>query len=92
MKHLLKLLYLLQVQFHVTYDLFFRATVLSLGLYMQILDDLNTLSRLLTCSLDRISLETVQHIISHPIINNALWASWASTSLGTVQVPIVMKA
>ena len=91
LEHLLKLLDLMKVQLHASHNLLLRAVVLW-GINMQTVDDLNSLCRLLACDafdstiISGRSVETVQHVITHPVVHNALLATAAMCAIDVALV------
>ena len=59
---------------------------------MQTVDDLNSLCRLLACDafdstiISGRSVETVQHVITHPVVHNALLATAAMCAIDVALV------
>ena len=91
LEHLLKLLDLMKVQLHATHDLLLGAVVLG-GIYMQAVNDLDSLCWLLGCAYFDCSIicgscvEAVKHVITHPVVHNAILAT---ASICAVDVALV---
>ena len=81
----------MKVQLHASHDLLLRAVVLG-GIYMQAVDDLDSLGWLLArATLDPAIIggrcvETVQHVITHPVVHNTLLPTAAMCA---IDVPLV---
>ena len=81
----------MKVQLHASHDLLLGAVVLG-GAHMQAVDDLDSLGRLLArATLDPAIIggrcvETVQHVITHPVVHNALLPTAAMCA---IDVPLV---
>jgi hypothetical protein len=81
----------MKVQLHAPHDLLLGAVVLG-GIHMQAVNDLDSLSWLLACAaLDHAIIggrcvETVQHVITHPVVHYALLPTAA---MSTIDVPLV---
>ena len=91
LEHLLKLLDLMKVQLHASHNLLLRAVVLG-GVHMQAVNDLDTLGRLLACAafdpavIGGRCVETVQHVITHPVVHNTLLATAAMSAIDVALV------
>ena len=72
----------MKVQLHATHDLLLGAVVLG-GIYMQAVNDLDSLCRLLACACFDYAIicgscvEAVQHVITYPVVHNAILATAA---------------
>ena len=81
----------MKVQLHASHDLLLGAVVLG-GIHMQAVDDLDSLSWLLArTTLDPAIIggrcvETVQHVITHPVVHNALLPTAAMCAIDIAMV------